>query len=323
MRQSIDYLFTLKNEGFLIIFMSNFDYLSLSGQHLLVFVTLHEVGTVTATAEKLDITQSAISHSLQKMREIFGDELFVRAGRSIAPTLRSRQLYPELKAMLTSLGELTQTQTFVPENADIAYKVLANDYQSNLFFPALYAQIAPQVRSLALEIAPSNRPTVELLRTDDVALAFSPMAPESSDVMATRVFSDISHCFYDPAIREAPNTLDELRAERFVSLTFMKGVSLGGNTNEILQMLDENTCIRVSNFASIPAFVLGTDLLAVMPSRLAYTLGYDRLAHALLPYDASTLTMYMLWHKKYQKDPQHKWFREQVVRVTADLRHTR
>lgn len=299
--------------------MSNFDYLSLSGQHLLIFVTLHEIGTVTATAEKLDITQSAVSHSLQKMREIFGDELFVRAGRSVAPTLRSQQLYPELKAMLTNLGELTQTPVFSPEAADINYKILANDFQSNIF-SQVYTYVSSQVRSLALEIAPANKPTIEALRSNDIDFVFSPMPPNYDDIMAKRLFSDRSLCFYDPIIRDAPATLEELCEGKLVSLTFMKGISLGGKSNNILQMLDDNTCLRVGNFATVPNFIRGTDLLAVMPSMLQNTTGYDQLANAPLPYEASLFNIYMLWHKKYQNDAQHKWFRQQVLAVASHLR---
>lgn len=299
--------------------MSNFDYLSLSGQHLLVFTTLHEVGTVTATAEKLDITQSAVSHSLQKMREIFNDELFVRAGRSVAPTLRSEQLYPELKTLLASLGELTQTPVFTPQDSDIAYRILANDFQSSLLFPAVYARVSPQVRSLALEISPANRPSIEALRADDVHFAISPIPPNYDDIMATRLYDDVSHCFYDAEVRQAPATIADLCQGKLVSLSFMKGVSLNGKINKMGQMLDDNTCIRVGNFAAIPNFIRGTDLLAVMPSKLQHTIGFDQLANVPLPYKASTLTMYMLWHKKYQKDAQHKWFREQVTAVCQGL----
>lgn len=300
--------------------MKNFDYLSLSGQHLLVFTTLHEMGTVTATAERLELTQSAVSHSLQKLREIFGDELFVRAGRSVAPTIRSQELYPEIKAMLARLDDLTHTQAFNPETANIDYKISANDYQSNLWLPQLYRKVAPQVQSLSLEVSPSKKPNIELLRSNDVDMVISPMPPDHSDIMATRLFSDVSHCFYDDSIRTAPTSLDDLKQGRFVSLTFMKGLTLAGSDNQIIETLDNNTILRVANFASVPAFIKGTDLLAVMPSKLATTLGYDRLAHAPLPYQATQLTMYMLWHKRYQKDAKHKWFREQMLAITKDTK---
>lgn len=320
MFDSIKWCFIQKNMSFLILIMKNFDYLSLSGQHLLVFVTLHEVGTVTATAEKLDITQSAVSHSLQKMRDIFNDELFVRAGRSVAPTLRSEQLYPELKAMLLSLGKLTQSPVFTPKNANIRYKVLANDYQSSLLFPQVYARISPLVHSLSLEISPANKPTIDALRSNDVDFVVSPMPPNHDDIIVTRLYADIPHCFYDPRVRTAPTNLDELHSSKFVSLTFTKGISLGSKTNDISQMLDKNTCLRVGNFSVIPNFIQNTDLLAIIPSMLQHTTGFSRLANAPLPYEVSALTMYMLWHKKYQKDAQHKWFREQVVQLAQTFR---
>lgn len=298
-----------------IYFMNKFDYLSLSGQHILVFVTLHEMKTVTATAEKLNLTQSAVSHSLQKMRDIFSDELFVRAGRSVTPTLRSIQLYPELKAMLQQLDGLTQQKTFNPKNVQISYKISANDYQSNLWLPKVFTKISSQVQSLDLEIFPSKKPNIELLRsnTNEVDMVISPIAPDHSDIMATRLFYDTAHCFYDANKRDAPKTIDELKCCQFVGLTFLKGMKLTKSQDYIIEILDENTVIRLSNFASIPEFIIGTDLIAIVPSRLSNTLAYQNLANCELPYQTSITNMYMMWHKRYQNDPQHKWFRQQMI----------
>lgn len=299
--------------------MKNFDYLSLSGQQLLTFVTLHEMGTVTATAEQLDTTQSAVSHNLQKLREVFRDELFVRAGRSIAPTRRSEQIYPEIKEILARLNELTQMPQFEPANASINYKILANDFQRDLILPALYKEVAPKVKTLSLEVFPSGKPSIEQLRSHEVDLVFSPIAPDHSDIMATRVFNDVSVCFYDPTMRSAPKTKQDFLQAKYVSLTFIKGISVNNTDNNIINYIDNNTVIRVNSFSGIAEFVKGTDLLAVAPSRLQRTY-FNQLNNISLPYKVSTMTVYMLWHKRYQNDPQHQWLRQQVLAVTDFLR---
>lgn len=298
--------------------MNKFDYLSLSTQQLLVFVTLHEVGTVTATAERLQTTQSAVSHSLQKLREVFADELFVRAGRSVMPTQRSQQLYPEIKSVLEKLQTLTHTQHFEPAKATLAYTIFANDFQRDIILPALYKHIAPQVAGLSLEVQASGKPTSEQLRSQAVDLVFSPIAPDHSDIMAVRVFDDVSACFYDPSKRQAPTSKHDYAQAKFVGLSYVKGISVNNTPDTFANSIDANTVIRVNSFSAIAEFVQGTQLLTVAPSRLQSS-HFKQLANTVLPY-ASSITMYMLWHKRYQNDVQHQWLREQVMAVTAGLR---
>ncbi len=307
--------------------MNKFDYSSLSGQHLKVFVTLHEVGTVTATADTLHTTQSAVSHSLQKLRLIFGDELFVRSGRSVVPTQRSLEIYPQIKAILDNLKQLTNQQAFEPATADISYRISANDYQQDLILPKVYNAVSPLVASLYLEIYPyskgSENHTLELLRSQQIDLMFSPFTPNHNDIMAVRIFHDTFVCFFDATQRNAPSSLQDFRQADYIGLTFRRTLPTDDQNEEqviqTIEAINQRTKIIVNGFSSIPYFLEGTTRLALLPSRLKDTY-FQQLQYAQLPFYAPVLTMYMLWHKRYQNDPQHKWFREQVIKSTEYLR---
>lgn len=308
-----------KNRGLFILIMKDFDYLALSGQHLLVFITLHEVGTVTKTAEQLDLTQSTISHSLQKLRLIFDDELFVRSGRSVMPTQKSEYLYQEIKPLLVRLDELTHTQEFEPKLAHFDYTILANDYQVGVFLTQAMQQISAQVASFRLNILPSRKPNIEQLRQHNVDVAFSPFAPDHNDIMSVRLFDDVARCYYDPAYRSPPVTEQDFDNARYVGLSFTKGASASQTDKRIIQAIDANTVIRTNSFATMATFVKGSELMAIVPSKLN-TLGFEHLDSVALPYQPTPITMRMLWHKKYQKDPKHQWFREQIVASTDIFR---
>ncbi len=292
-----------KHRSLLIITMNKFDYSSLSGQHLKVFVTLHEVGTVTATADTLHTTQSAVSHSLQKLRLIFDDELFVRSGRSVVPTQRSLEIYPQIKAIINNLEEMTNPQAFDPTTANISYTIFANDFQQDLILPKVYGVVSPLVASLYLEIYPyhkgSENSNLQLLRSQEIDLMFSPIAPNHNDIMATRIFDDKAVCFFDPTIPVEDQTQEQ--------------------NIQTVEKINENTKIIVNEFSSVAQFVKGTKLLAIIPSRMK-DVYFQQLDYVELPVYVPVFTMYMLWHKRYQNDPQHKWFREQVMKSTEDLR---
>lgn len=299
--------------------MKNFDYLALSGQHLLIFTTLHEVGTVTKTAEQLGLMQSTVSHSLQKLRQIFDDELFVRSGRSVIPTQRSEYLYKEIKPLLTRLHQLTERQQFEPRSAHFDYTVLANDYQVGMFLPQLTQSITPKVASFRLNVLPSSKPDIEQLRQNNIDAVFSPFAPDHSDIMSLRLFNDTARCFYDPAHRSAPRTQQDFDEANYVGLIFSKGASATDSDKQVIKTLDKQTVIRCHSFATIATFVRGSDLLAIVPSKLN-ALGYEDLASVPLPYEPEPIVMRMLWHKKFQNDAKHAWFRAQVMACTENFR---
>ena len=309
----------LKNKGLPILTMKDFDYLSLSGQHLLIFTTLHEVGTVTKTAEQLELTQSTISHSLQKLRQIFDDELFVRSGRSVRPTQRSEYLYKEIKPLLIRLNELTKHQAFEPTLAHFDYTVLANDYQVGVFLPQLSQLVASQVASFRLNVLPSSKPDIEQLRQKDIDVVFSPFAPDHNDIMSVRLFDDVAMCYYDPMCRSSPLTQQDFDEARYVGLSFTKGESASQTDKSIIHAIDDRTVIRTHSFATVAMFVKGSNLMAIAPDKLN-VLGFEHLESVALPHQPTPMTMRMLWHKKHQNDPKHKWFREQVMACTKAFR---
>lgn len=91
--------------------MSKFDYLGLDGNTLRTFVTVLEAAFVTKAAEMLGVSQSAVSHTLDKLRSTFDDPLFVRDGRSIRPTAKAQSLRDPVETILGNLKSLTNERT--------------------------------------------------------------------------------------------------------------------------------------------------------------------------------------------------------------------
>jgi len=94
--------------------MSNFDHLSLDGYTLRTFLTVLDETSVSRAAERLGVSQSAFSHTLDKLRAIFEDPLFVRVGRGIEPTSRARALRASVESVLEDLKSHTDQRNFDP-----------------------------------------------------------------------------------------------------------------------------------------------------------------------------------------------------------------
>ncbi len=299
--------------------MDKHSYLNLDIRALNTFLTIMETGSITATANQLNVTQSAVSHGLEKLRNIFQDELFLRAGRGIKPTPRAEQLFEELKPLLANIKALTETIDFIPDTADIHWNIASNDFQRDVILPTFYQRVAPQVQKLALNIIPSEVPTVELLRDDAVDIAISPIPPDAPDILQKRLFIlQHSSCFFDASSRDAPLTLEDFQQANYISLTFMAGKHLLAEEHPIALAIEDRVVIRVSNFAGLASFLRHSELMVIAPSLMRNNL-LAGFAEVPLPYTIPQLNMYMLWHQRYQKDAAHAWLRAQLLTVCAEI----
>jgi len=298
--------------------MPKINYLSLDLRVLHTFLIIMETNSITASANQLNITQSAVSHSLDKLRDIFQDPLFIRSGRGITPTPRATEVANELRPLLKQIEALTTPSHFNPAEAELKWVVAANDFQRDLLLPAFYQRVSTQVADFSLHIEPSEIPTVESLRDGDFDLILSPMAPDAPDVMQKRLFVSGGSCFYDANVREAPKTEADYKNARYISLTFMAGKNGKGDIHPVVTAVDHNVKVRVSNFAGLAEFLKGSDLLAVVPSLMKNS-QLKGFASVPFPYQAENLSMYMLWHQRNQLDAAHTWLRQQLIETNKLL----
>lgn len=293
-------------------------YLELDFRMIKTFLLVLETGSVTATANQLNITQSAVSHALERLRDIFHDPLFTRAGRGIVPTFRALELGEELRLVVMQMRALTQPISFNPAESVVQWKIGANDFQRDLVLPAFYRQVASQVREFHLHIIPSEVPSIELLRDHNMDLVLSPVCPDAPDILQKRLFSGESVCFFDDTRRPAPRTLEDFQQASYVSLSFLMGKTLVPNQEDAIPNMDSKVHVRVSNFAGLAGFLRGTDLLTIAPSLMRYSV-LAGFAEVALPFTAPSLSMYMLWHQRHQANPMHAWLRAQLVESCVDL----
>jgi DNA-binding transcriptional LysR family regulator len=122
-----------------------------------------DTGSVTQAAHQLGVTQSAVSHLLEKLRAITGDPLFVKSGRGIAATAQAEALAGRARSLLGELERFAHSESFDPARWRAQVTIAANDFQRELLLPALMHKLRIQAPLLTLRVIPSDIPSLEML----------------------------------------------------------------------------------------------------------------------------------------------------------------
>lgn len=296
--------------------MNRIDACELDGRLLHLLLAVLETGSVTAAAVRLGVTQSAVSHGLDRLRAITGDPLFVKSGRGIVATARAEALAQPARDLLSGMARFTQHDSFDPAGWRGTFTIAANDFQRDLLLPALAARLRQHAPNLSLRIVPSAVPRLEMLRSDECQLVISPRPPEGADVVQKRLFQDRYRVFYDAAVREAPRSMQEYLEADHATVVYDPRRSLDLDQQLASRGIQRRFAIMVPGFSALASFIRGTGLLATVPGLLArHTLA--GLASCEPPMPCPTMPMYALWHARYQQDPAHRWLLDQLFELVG------
>jgi DNA-binding transcriptional LysR family regulator len=299
--------------------MNKFNYADLDGHLLQLLVAVVEVGSITGAAQRLGVTQSAVSHLLDKLRAITGDALFVKSGRGIVATAHAEQLAAKARELLTGMENFALAGEFAPARWRTTFTIAANDFQRDVLLPPLMHHLREQAPGVLLRVIASNIPSLDMLRREHCQLVISPRPPEGSDVMQKRLFEDEPRVFFDSTQRQAPQTQADYLAAEHITVVYEPSRSLDLDQWLLQRGIQRNFRVMVPGFAGLPAFIRGSQLLATVPSLLQNHLLKD-LASAPVPVPCPKMPMYMIWHRRYHDDSAHRWLREQLSQISCTIR---
>lgn len=299
--------------------MNEIDPLSLDGHVLRLLVAVSETGSVTRAAERLGLTQSAVSHALDRLRGVTGDALFVRCGRGIAPTPQAAEFVRRAREVVAALAAFGSASGFEPARWAGEFVIAANDLQRDLLLPPLLRRLRAAAPGATLRVLPSGAPRAALLRDDDAcALLLTPRPPDGADIVHRRLFEDRYVVFHDPLAGAPPADAEAWRSAEHVTVRYADGRTL-----EIDDWLAARGHARrfvacVPGMAAVAALLRGGPWLATLPARLADG-ALHGLAQAPLPVAAPPMPMYAVWHRRRHDEPAHRWLRGELQAVVAAL----
>lgn len=294
--------------------MNKIDWLDLDTRLLRLLVAVVEEGAVTAAAVRLGLTQSAVSHGLDRLRTITGDVLFVKSGRGIVATARAEQLAQRAADLLRDLQGFAHHGGFDPARWHATVTLAANDFQRDLLLPLLARRLREMAPHLTLRVIPSGVPTLDMLRSDHCQLVISPRPPEGSDILQKRLFEDRYRVFFDPASRSAPRTRAEYLDAGHVTVVYEDGRRLEVDLHLESRGHARRYVMLVPGLSALAPFLAGTPLLVTAPGLLRrQTL--SGFADIDPPVPCPRAPMYAVWHRRYHTDEAHQWLRAQLDAV--------
>ena len=288
---------------------------------------------VTQAAKRLGITQSAMSHSLRRLRDVFDDPLLVRSSTGMVPTPRAEALADPLRGALVGLANvLDGPREFDPAATERNFRLAAPDLFDALVLPDFLARLARLAPGVTLTAAAGLDDLPGRLETGDLDLAVvatlvgpdaAPMAAElAPELRLRRLFRDEFKAFVrrrHPAI-----TQRRMTAKAFAKLGHIL-VSPSGRGEGVVDPLlaerglERRIVFRAPHFATAIAVARETDLVLVAPGALNLRAARWGLCELPLALDLPKHAVNMVWHARLDADPGHAWLRGQLATTAGGL----
>ena len=297
---------------------------------LRVFDVVMAERNLTRAAERLSITQPAVSNALKRLREWVGEDLLTRSAFGVTPTPRAEALWPEVRTALGHLRAAFSPGEFNPQADAASFRIVMADATAALFMPPLVQRIESDQALANVRVLPlTTRDPSELLERGDADLAVG-YFPETVSALTSQGA--------DSALRQArlhdseyvcvmraghPLARGELTLEAYCAADHMLVNFAGrpyGLADQALAALNRKRRIvlTVNQYFTAGRVVANSNLLTVLPAYFVGATGYhEQVVTRPLPFHLEGLHVAMLWHQRNDRVSSHQWLRARLLEAAA------
>lgn len=290
-----------------------------------IFVALMEERSVTRAAERVGMTQPALSNALARLRLMLQDQLFVRERYGIQPTPIALELAPLIAEALAQLDDaVLGQQAFDAAQAERLFTIAPNGYVEFVLVPAVVARLQKVAPGIKLRLTPYGNDLVETgVVSGTTALVLGRIVDPPDNLVVQHLMDEGLAC----AVRaDHPDVGDAMTREQFETMKHVNIVPPGRMRAGLFQALAQqqlkrDVAISVTNFFAVAEMVAVTDYCATLPSLICRQLMHDpRLKILPAPVDLGSFPVEMAWHVRYRHDPAHRWLRMLIGDVATQLK---
>lgn len=312
---------------------------------LRVFDAIFEDRNLALAGKRLSLSQSAVSHALGRMRDVLGDDLFVRTAKGMQPTTRAVAMASQIRGALQQINVALGVNGFEPGVARRSFVVAANDYITALVLGRLSQRLSAEAPFVDLVVRPSTRldlaGQIDIGRID-LAIGIFADIPVRFQSMEMWAQTEALLLHRDHPIADRPVSLEDLLTYPLVA------VSQGGEEEDAVggfiverglarqsEMFDRAALedafsgshalprlrMSVAHSLAIPALLRHSEMIALVPSPLAREFErYGELKMQGTPYASPGAVVQAIWHGRNDRDPALRWLRRQIADITRQVR---
>ncbi len=292
---------------------------------LRVFLVLMSERSVSRTAARLQLSQPATSHLLAQLRRLFGDPLLLRSKNTLAATPRALDLETQVRRLVEGFDSLVAlSAAFDPATSRRTFLVTAPEYGETMLLPELIRRLRTEAPNVRVEVhAPDPDRAFDQLANGTIDMRIAWLRSPTPTLRSMLLFDDRLVC-----IADTKHSLirGELTLEQFLSLPHARTLGTSHATtvrvvNEAVARLGRRLerSFLLQHFATVPAALKGTDIIATLPLRQAREFAARHPLQILEPPLPLPLVRYgVYWHERSHNDPGHRWLRRTIQRCAKE-----
>lgn len=289
-----------------------------------IFLTLMDERNVTRAAERLNMTQPALSNALNRLRETLRDPLFIRERYGMKPTQMAEELAPVVRAALSSLDDaIGGQQEFEPALATRQFTIAPNSYVEYVLMPIIVARLRDQAPGIRLRLTPFGNDLIETGAVSGATdMVLGRIVDPPHNMVVQHLMDDGLACVVR---KDHPEIGDELSQEQYERMKHVNVLPPGRMRAGLFQALQQRgvkreVAVSVTHFLAVPEMIAVSDYCATLPRLICQRLVRDdRLKVLPAPVDLGTFPVELAWHVRYRSDPAHRWLRSLITDVAREL----
>jgi DNA-binding transcriptional LysR family regulator len=291
---------------------------------LVVLRAVLQTRNVTLAAQKLNMSQPAVSRAIGRLRHVFADQLFVKGAGGVLATPRAEALADSISKLLEDVDDLLRAREFSARTSDRVFRIATTDYGAIALLPPLAAIVAAEAPNAGIEVLPFSQEAFRRASNGDVDIVLYSDDPVPDDLQRASLFEETYLSFVrqgHPLQKRIEK--GRLKLDAFLDYPHILVSVFGGRTSELddrLTVLGRSRRIAVwlPYFATAAVVASKTDFVLTFPKRAARELASaHRLVSFRPPLEIEGFGYQMLWHARTQGDAGSLWLRQKIIAISG------
>ncbi|MFC7049909.1 LysR family transcriptional regulator [Emcibacter nanhaiensis] len=295
---------------------------------IVILDALLEEQSVTKAAERVHVSQPAVSAALAKLRQHTGDEILEKVGREFVLTPRAQAMVKPVKELLIQIeSTILSGAEFDPTVTERTFRIAMSSYAAEVLMAGLVEKIANSYPGISCIMEEISSETLSRVETGNIDCAITFQQTKLINPSSSIEEFSYTHAFSDEwvliAAIDNDQVTEQLTYEEFCSLPYIE-TRLARILSSFVESTLDHQSLRPRPTLSVPSFelaitcVMNSDCVAVVPALLINDHLRKYVKTIKPPFDIPAIGEFLVWHSRSDADPGHTWFRELVVEVARE-----